>query len=155
MNGLPGFSVIVPLYNKCLYIRRAVESVLAQMVTDFELIAVDDGSTDGSLDALVDIHDTRLRIVRQENTGEGPARNTGMRMARSAWLAFLDADDAWMLGHLDELIRLAKRFLEAALLSTSCREATGRGLPRLPTPDTPPSMRVVDYFGRHHAGLAA
>jgi glycosyltransferase involved in cell wall biosynthesis len=140
------FSVIVPLYNKRAYIRRAVDSVLAQAMTDFELIVVDDGSTDRSLDALADIADDRLRIIRQDNMGVGPARNAGMRAANGAWLAFLDADDAWLPQHLEELTKLAATFPEAGLLSSSWLEANGTVLPQLPSSKTAPSIRSVDYF---------
>src|SRR5687767_11003972 len=91
----PWFSVVVPLYNKRSFIRRAVVSVLSQSFTDFELIVVDDGSTDGSFEEIRDIADPRLRLIHQRNQGEGLARNTGMAAARGVWIAFLDADDMW------------------------------------------------------------
>ena len=96
------FSVIIPLYNKREFIVQAVESVLAQECAEFELLVVDDGSTDGSaelLEALVS--DPRLRVIRQDNMAGagGQARNTGMSEAQGEWFAFLDADDYWLPNH--------------------------------------------------------
>ena len=142
----PFFSVVVPLYNKRPYIRRAVDSVLGQTRSDFELLVVDDGSTDGSAEALVDVEDARLRIIRQRNRGVGAARNTGMLAAKGQWIAFLDADDAWFPGHLDELARLADQFPEAGLVSTICIDAVGAKLPPAPEPGKPERRRRIDYF---------
>ena len=121
------FSVIIPLYNKRHYVRRAVDSVLEQTITDIELIVVDDGSTDGSAEELLDILDARLKIIKQENQGEGPARNTGMRVSSGQLLAFLDADDAWLPCHLNELFLLYDRYPNAGLLSTTYVEINGAG----------------------------
>jgi glycosyltransferase involved in cell wall biosynthesis len=93
---LPIISVIIPLYNKGKYIKRSIQSVLNQSVTNFELIIVDDGSTDdGSLQAK-SIIDNRISIISQHNSGPGSARNTGLRYARANFVAFLDADDEWL-----------------------------------------------------------
>ena len=146
MRESPQFSVVVPLYNKRAYIRRAVDSVLAQTLTDFELIVVDDGSTDGSIEVLNDISDARLRIIQQQNQGEGPARNTGMGIARAKWIALLDADDAWLEFHLLELAKIANTFPEPGLISTSCVEGTGMKNPAPATPKSGSTIRKIDYF---------
>jgi len=119
VSNPPKFSVIIPLYNKRSYIRRAVDSVLSQALTDFELIVVDDGSTDGSVEELNKlIHDSRLRLIKQCNQGVGAARNTGIHNALANWIAFIDADDMWLTNHLCELKELVDRFPESGLVST-------------------------------------
>lgn len=146
MSDSPKFSVVIPLYNKRAYIRRAVDSVLKQTLTDFELIVVDDGSTDESIETLADISDRRLRIIRQQNQGEGPARNAGICLTRSTWIALLDADDSWTECHLCEMAKIVNKYPDAGLISTSCIEATGSTVPHLPTAEALSSIRKVDYF---------
>lgn len=91
-------SVIIPCHNAAGVIGRALASVQAQTLTDWEAIVVDDGSTDASLDALAPYRaDPRIRVIRLPgNRGAGPARNAGIDGARGRWLAFLDADDEWL-----------------------------------------------------------
>lgn len=146
MSDLIQFSVVVPLYNKRPYIRRAVDSVLAQTVKNFELIVVDDGSTDGSADEIVNIDDPRLRIIQQKNDGVGSARNTGMKMARAPWIALMDADDAWLPDHLTELGKIADLFPGAGLISTAYMEVTAGREPNLLVSQFPNKLREVDYF---------
>jgi len=98
-------SVIVPLYNKAPYVRRALDSVAAQTFGDFELIVVDDGSTDEGASVVESFGDGRVRLIRQENTGPGAARNRGINEARGEVLAFLDADDEWLPTYLEEGLR--------------------------------------------------
>ncbi len=90
----PDISVIIPVYNGGKYLAEAIESVLAQTLEPLEVIVVDDGSTDQSLEIAGNFV-PRVRIVSQENKGAGAARNTGIRVAKGAYLAFLDADDLW------------------------------------------------------------
>jgi hypothetical protein len=116
-------SVIIPLYNKAPYIQRALDSVLAQTFRDFDLIVVDDGSTDGGDQIAARCPDPRVRMIRQENAGPGAARNRGLREARGEFVAFLDADDEW----LPEFLRRSCDYLNAhpgaATLSTGYRDA--------------------------------
>lgn len=95
MSGTPLVSVIIPVYNGARHIRQCIESVLAQTLSDFELICVNDGSTDDTARILEDIaaHDHRMSVLHQENKGEGAARNTGLDAARGRFLSFFDADD--------------------------------------------------------------
>lgn len=141
------FSVVIPLYNKRPYIRRAVESVLKQKFANFELIVVDDGSTDNGAAELVDVLDPRLKVVQQRNQGVGAARNAGLAHASGAWVAFLDADDAWMPSHLEELHRIAMAHPNAGLISTTCVESVGTNLPvASDVAATGVTIREVDYF---------
>lgn len=97
-------SVIIPVYNKELTIKRTVKSVLNQTYVDFELIIVDDGSTDKSLQIINDsFDDKRIRCVKQENRGVSVARNNGVKHSRGEWIAFLDADDIWLPMYLEEM----------------------------------------------------
>ncbi|MGC4053251.1 MAG: glycosyltransferase family A protein [Paludibaculum sp.] len=89
-------SAIIPTYNRRKYIRRAIESILAQTVPVDEIIVVDDGSTDGTADAVAEWFGNSIRIVRQENGGVAAARWLGIREATGDWIAFLDSDDEWM-----------------------------------------------------------
>jgi glycosyltransferase involved in cell wall biosynthesis len=111
MSDNPLVSVIIPVYNCELYLREAVESVLAQTSSRLEIIVVDDSSTDGSANVARSFGEC-VRYVRQEHGGIGAARNRGVVMARGELLAFLDADDIWMPDKL-ELQLGALRFRNA------------------------------------------
>lgn len=89
-------SAIIPLYNKAPYIQRALDSVLTQSYRDFELIVVDDGSTDGGNEIVARCTDSRVRLIKQQNLGPGAARNCGLQKAKYEIVAFLDADDEWL-----------------------------------------------------------
>lgn len=95
-------SVIVPLYNKAPYLKRCIDSILTQTFEDFELIIVDDGSTDDSVSIAKDITDPRLSIIQQANRGPGAARNRGVSTCTGSLCAFLDADDEWLPHYLQE-----------------------------------------------------
>jgi glycosyltransferase involved in cell wall biosynthesis len=115
------FSVVIPLYNKEGTINRAVESVLCQKFKDFELIVIDDGSTDNGLEVLDSITDNRLVVISQRNKGVSTARNVGVNKACGKLVCFLDADDVWMPDHLTTLYSLYKDNSTASLFS--CRHS--------------------------------
>ena len=96
----PKISVIMPIYNVEAFVGEAVQSVLDQSFTDFELICVDDGGTDNSMDIVRGFSDERIRIVCQRNLGLAGARNSGIAHARGEFIALLDSDDVW---HRDKL----------------------------------------------------
>ena len=118
------FSVVIPIFNKRHTLSRTVGCALAQTFDAFELILVDDGSSDGSLDAVAGINDPRVRRLRQANAGPGPARNAGIAAARSEWVALLDADDLWAPDHLAELDRIRCLYPDAGLIGTASAIAT-------------------------------
>ena len=93
-------SIIIPLYNKAPYVRRALDSIAAQTLTDFEVIVVDDGSTDDGAAIVADYPDARFRMIRQLNAGPGAARNAGLAQVQGEFIAFLDADDEWLPNYL-------------------------------------------------------
>ena len=142
------FSVIIPLYNKAPYIRKALESVLEQTYTDYELIIVDDGSTDGSFAIAKQFIDERLKIkgaedeakgeenskadtnaynlspinyklIRQANAGVSAARNAGVALSSAEYLAFLDADDWWEPTYLERMAQLIVDYPDAGLYASN------------------------------------
>jgi len=111
-------SVVIPLYNKVSHVRRAVDSVLAQTCVDYELIIVNDGSTDGSDEVVRGVTDRRLRMIVQDNAGVAAARNRGVSEAHSELIAFLDADDEWAPDFLETVLILRQRYPAAAIWAT-------------------------------------
>ena len=105
----PSFSIVIPAYNARRTLADTLRSVAAQTDPDFEVIVVDDGSTDGTAEFAAPLLDARGRVHRQENRGLPGARNAGIAQARGRWLAFLDADDMWMPEYLARMRALLER----------------------------------------------
>lgn len=103
------FSIIVPIYNKKNSLPLTIKSVLQQTFSQFELILVDDGSNDGSLELIEAINDPRIKIFAKENGGVSSARNFGINQAQQDWVCFLDADDWWHPQYLE----LLKKYIQA------------------------------------------
>src|SRR5579871_3169787 len=124
-------SVVVPVFNRELVLRRCVDSVLAQEFGDFELILVDDGSTDNSLQHLREYDEPRMRVLAQgRNMGVGAARNAGAETAMGEWIVFLDSDDELVPGALRLIAELAAASSEAVgSLWFRCRMDDGRLCP--------------------------
>ncbi len=101
-------SVIIPTYNRAEYVTQAIDSVLAQTYTDYEIIVVDDGSTDKTREVLEPYMD-KITYIYQENIGVSVARNRGIKAAKGDWIAFLDSDDEWLPGKLAVQIRAVER----------------------------------------------
>jgi hypothetical protein len=112
-------SVVIPLYNKERYIGRTIKSILAQSVPVDEIVVVDDGSTDNSPEEVTRINDCRVRLVRQQNSGEGAARNRGVAESRNELVAFLDADDEWKPDFLLHIQRLRNNFPDCGAYATA------------------------------------
>ena len=140
------FSVVIPLYNKEMYILRAVESVLSQNFREFELIIVDDGSVDNSLEVIKNLSDPRIRVLQQTNQGVGSARNKGMTEARYDWIALLDADDAWTPYHLSELAKIISTYSNSGMVATNYLKINTNVNPPVIYEDKPSNIRRIDYF---------
>lgn len=139
------FSVVVPLYNKEQTVRRALDSVLNQSFEAFELIVIDDGSTDNSALQLSDIDDTRLRIISTKNGGVSRARNRGIEEARAEWIAFLDADDEWLPDFLSKVHRTIEAIPESEVVySLSAEMYDGKRLNLARSMYSAPTM--IDYL---------
>lgn len=126
-------SVVIPAYNYAHFLPEAIASVLAQTWPDFELIIVDDGSTDNTPEICARFTDPRVRAVRQTNAGLSAARNTGIREARYPFVAFLDADDRWQPDFLATVFREFERLGPAFVaVGTSCSRMNASGEPLAP-----------------------
>lgn len=116
------FSVIIPLYNKASYIENAIESVFSQSCKSFELIIVNDGSTDNGLDIVTKIKSEKypeIVIIDQPNKGVSSARNNGVKSARYEYIVFLDADDWWENSFLEEMKNLIIKFPDGGIYGSS------------------------------------
>lgn len=116
---MPFFSVIIPLYNKEHFIEKTLRSVLNQTFTDFEVLIINDGSTDNSTVVLEHITDPRIQLYHTKNQGVSHARNYGISKGNSEYIAFLDADDLWQNTHLENLHQLSVDFPEAQIYCTA------------------------------------
>jgi glycosyltransferase involved in cell wall biosynthesis len=123
---VPQVSIIIPTYNRADTILRAIDSVLAQTYTDWELIIVNDGSTDNTAKLLTGL-DARIKVITQPNGGVTVARNTGLRHATGDFFAFLDSDDQWRGYHLELCLAFFAAHPQAKLVSCELHEDFGNG----------------------------
>ncbi|MEK4823137.1 glycosyltransferase family 2 protein [Niallia sp. FSL W8-0951] len=112
-------SVVIPLYNKEQYIERTIMSILSQTFQDFEIIIVDDGSTDGSVERAETWADDRIKVLKMEHKGASAARNKGILAATAELITFIDADDEWKPGFLEKIIYLKDKYPECGAYATS------------------------------------
>lgn len=126
MNSSPRVSVVIPAYNAAWCVRRAVDSVLAQDYRDYELIVVNDGSTDATAEVLAAYGDA-VRVVSKPNGGLSSARNAGIAAARGEYVAFLDADDWWLPTKLSHQIAILENQPELLFCSTTTMVQTPEG----------------------------
>jgi glycosyltransferase involved in cell wall biosynthesis len=134
-TSLPLISVIMPCYNAAEFLRRGIESALAQSYRNIELIVIDDGSTDSTPVILRELVDPRIRSITQGNRGVCSARNAGLRVANGEFIAFLDADDTWRADCLQALLSALQRNPKAALAYCGWQNVGltgGRGEPFVP-----------------------
>ena len=127
---MPEVSVIIPSYNHDQYIQHAIDSVLVQTCSDLELIVVDDGSHDSSLDRIRAYTDRRVQVYTQENLGAHAAINRGIELAQSSYIAILNSDDAYMPDRLDKLLAVLRTNPSAGLAASHIQiiDPTGKYL---------------------------
>lgn len=116
---MPLFSVIIPLFNKENFIETTLKSALNQTFSDFEILIINDGSTDKSEEKVLNFNDNRIRYFSKENEGVSATRNFGIEKANGEIIAFLDADDYWYPNHLENLFQLYNQFPECGLYCTN------------------------------------
>ena len=108
---MPEVSIIMPVYNKEKYLKNSLESVINQTFSDFDLLVINDGSTDHSLDVIQEYaaKDSRIKCFSQNNQGVSAARNVGLELAHGEWIQFLDGDDLICKNYLMECVPVAKK----------------------------------------------
>lgn len=138
------FSVVIPLYNKELSIKNTIQSVLNQSYQNFEIIVINDGSTDESAKIVETISDERIRLIQQKNQGVSAARNRGIQEASNEWIAFLDGDDIWSQEHLQEITIMMRKFPEEKIFVTSFEYSDKRPMFRHPRKEA--IFKIDNYF---------
>ena len=147
---MPAVSIIMPCYNAATHLPASVGSVLAQAFPDWELIAVDDGSGDGTLAWLQAQTDPRIRPFSQPNQGVSAARNAGLAAARGHYVAFLDADDTWSEGFLEKMLAALQARPDAVLAYCGWQNLGlpgGRGAPFIPPDYETPGKAETLFAG--------
>ncbi len=141
-------SVVIPLFNKEKSIQRAINSVLLQTYKDFELLVVDDGSTDNSLSVVKGIVNNKLFVYTQKNQGVSVARNEGIRLSKSQYVCLLDADDEWESNHLENIVKLIEQEPNAGLYLSRFAEYDSQGKYFLGNISltTPYFGEILDFF---------
>jgi len=141
------FSVVIPVYNKAAFLKETIDSVLAQSFTDFELILVNDGSTDESAAVIASFKDERIGYFERENGGASVARNFGIDQATSPYITFLDADDYWYPDFLQEMFLGIRRFGDEKIFAGAIEiEMPEKVFPAQYSIDKKNETQIVDYF---------
>src|SRR5215470_5462303 len=127
---MPLVSVVMPTYNRADTIERAIDSVINQTLSDWELIVVDDGSTDDTPELILQryAHEPRVKLIRQENQGFAGARNTGLLRGCGKYIAFLDSDDEFLSHHLELLSSFLEAHPDENFVTSELWEDFGHGL---------------------------
>lgn len=147
-------SIVIPLYNKQNAITVTIQSILNQTVSDFEIVVIDDESTDDSLAVVQAIKDERIHVIHKQNGGVSSARNVGIKAAKGQYVALLDGDDYWDPTFLEEQMKLIEDFPEAGMWGVNyafvkngrcwaCQQGLGEGF----------RGYVKDYFATRHNDL--
>ena len=140
---MPKISVVIPLYNKEKSVASTLRTVLNQTFTDYEIVIVNDGSTDNSVAEVEKIYDARIRLINQQNAGVSAARNRGIEEANGELIAFLDADDEWKPEYLATQYHLFQKYPECSVFACNYvfRDAVGKM--------TPTILRKIPFSGEN------
>jgi glycosyltransferase involved in cell wall biosynthesis len=142
------FTVVIPLYNKEKFISETIQAVLQQTFKNFEILLVNDGSTDNSLQKIAAFSDNRIKVISQKNKGVSAARNTAIQAASTTWIAFLDADDIWQPTFLEEIAHAIKEYPTNKIFATGRSLLFKDGLNRYDNPYLPPDGKteIINYY---------
>lgn len=143
------FSVVIPLYNKEKCIANTIQSVLDQTFADFEIIVVNDGSTDNGLSIVQSFEDDRITIIHKPNGGVSSARNQGIKEAKYEWIAFLDADDFWDPNYLKEMESLIRDFPEASIFGCAIGNCSAVKQPIIDLSLPPLYRGIIQHYFQH------
>ena len=126
-------SIVIPLYNKKDQVSNTIATVLAQTYQDFEVIIVNDGSTDDSVAEVEKVQDSRIRLIHQQNAGVSVARNRGIEASKGDLIAFLDADDEWNPGYLESQYQLFRKYPDCSVFACNYefRDVEGKVTPTI------------------------
>lgn len=125
-------SIIIPLYNKEKYVAKTIQSILSQTFQEFEIVIVDDGSTDQSVNEIKKINDDRIRIISQQNAGVSAARNRGIGEVKYDLIAFLDADDLWEKDFLETIMNLQIKYPTCSIFAVNYQVLSNDGKMKTP-----------------------
>jgi glycosyltransferase involved in cell wall biosynthesis len=144
---MPFFSIIIPLFNKENFIESTLKSVLSQSFIDFEVLIINDGSTDKSEEKVLEFKDTRIQYFYTKNGGVSAARNFGIEKATSHYITFIDADDYWSPNFLHEMFENIRRFPELKVFSAAIEiETSKKIIPSSYSIVKTGDCEVVNYF---------
>ncbi|KFB02376.1 hypothetical protein IA57_01720 [Mangrovimonas yunxiaonensis] len=150
---MPFFSIIIPLYNKEHYVKNTIKSVLSQSFNDFEIIVVNDGSTDNSLEVIKTFKDQRISVFTTKNQGVSSARNYGIKKALANYIAFIDADDHWYGNHLENIAALINDFPNCGLYAMAYEKRYGDKVYKSKYSNIPPNKPwrkiLTNYFSHN------
>ena len=136
-------SVVIPLYNKEQSIASTLQTVQNQTYQDFEIVIVDDGSTDHSVEEVTKVLNPRIRLIHQENAGVSAARNRGIEEAKGEYIAFLDADDEWKPDYLKTQYELTQKYPECSVFACNYEFKDTQGKV------TPTIIRKLPFKGKN------
>jgi glycosyltransferase involved in cell wall biosynthesis len=144
---MPCFSIVIPVYNKERFVSKTIESVLSQTFTDYEIIIVNDGSTDQSEAKISTFKDNRIRYYSKKNEGVALARNFGIEKATADYICFLDADDYWYPTFLETMQRYSSELPEQKVFAAAIEiETKNKSIPAHYSIESTSDFEIVNFF---------